>query len=176
MYYSFTSLTTVGFGDYNPRSEFERIFCAMILLFGVAIFSYIMGNFKEVLEKFNQLNEDLDDGDELTKFFGLLQRFNGNKSINLELRNKIEAFFDYKWNNDRKMAIDDEEELALLEQLPTEVQDKLLVGYLYNNFLHTFTDFFRLSIENNSLFSVGTAEKRTLYYTWVDQNYRNFMT
>jgi len=35
--------------------------------------------------------------------------------INLELRTKIEAFFDYKWNNDRKMAIDDEEELALLE-------------------------------------------------------------
>lgn len=53
MYYSFTSLTTVGFGDYNPRSEFERIFCAIILLFGVAIFSYIMGNFKEVLIKFN---------------------------------------------------------------------------------------------------------------------------
>ena len=52
MYYSFTSLTTVGFGDYNPRSELERIFCAMILLFGVAIFSYIMGNFKEVLIRF----------------------------------------------------------------------------------------------------------------------------
>mgnify|MGYP006094231683 CR=1 FL=1 len=72
MYYSFTSLTTVGFGDYNPRSEFERIFCAMILLFGVAVFSYIMGNFKEVLVAFGQLNEDLDDGDMLTKFFGLL--------------------------------------------------------------------------------------------------------
>jgi len=50
----------------------ERLFCAIILLFGVAIFSYIMGNFKEVLEKFQQLNEDLDDGDNLTKFFGLL--------------------------------------------------------------------------------------------------------
>lgn len=74
------------------------------------------------------------------------------------------------------MAIDDEEEVALLEQLPTEVQDKLLVGYLYNNFLHTFTDFFRLAIENNSMFGFGTAGKRTLYYTWVDQNYRNFMT
>ena len=85
-YFSFTSLTTVGFGDYNPRSEFERIFCAMILLFGVAIFSYIMGNFIEILEQIKQLDEELDDGDNLTRFFGLLQRFNGNKSINLELR------------------------------------------------------------------------------------------
>ena len=44
-YYMFTSLSTVGFGDYHPRSDFERIFIAMVLLFGVAIFSYIMGNF-----------------------------------------------------------------------------------------------------------------------------------
>lgn len=51
MYYSFTSLTTVGFGDFSPRSEFERIFCSGILLFGVAIFSYIMGNFIEILEQ-----------------------------------------------------------------------------------------------------------------------------
>ena len=86
MYYSFTSLTTVGFGDFNPRSEFERIFCSAILLFGVAIFSYIMGNFIEILEQIQTLNEDLDDGDNLTRFFGLLQRFNGNKSINIDIR------------------------------------------------------------------------------------------
>ena len=44
----------------------------MILLFGVAIFSYIMGNFIEILEQIKQLDEELDDGDNLTRFFGLL--------------------------------------------------------------------------------------------------------
>ena len=72
-YFSFTSLSTVGFGDYHPRSSSERIFCAFILLFGVAIFSYIMGNFIEILDSFKALNCDLDDGDELSKFFGLLK-------------------------------------------------------------------------------------------------------
>ena len=51
VYYSFTSLSTVGLGDLNPRSDCERIFCSFMLLFGVAIFSYIMGIFIEVLEK-----------------------------------------------------------------------------------------------------------------------------
>ena len=60
--------------------------------------------------------------------------------------------------------------------MPTEVQDKLLVGYLYNNFLHTFTDFFRLSIYNDGMFGMGKKGTRPSYYTWVDQNYRNFMT
>ena len=45
LYFSFTSLTTVGFGDYNPRSDIERLFIAFGLLFGVAIFSFIMGEF-----------------------------------------------------------------------------------------------------------------------------------
>ena len=50
MYYAFTSLSTVGFGDYNPRSDIERIVCAFILMFGVSIFSYIMGIFIEILD------------------------------------------------------------------------------------------------------------------------------
>jgi len=48
-YFAFTSLSTVGFGDYCPRSDFERAIGAFMLLFGVALFSYIMGNFIEIL-------------------------------------------------------------------------------------------------------------------------------
>jgi len=51
-YFSFTSLTTVGFGDYNPKSNIERLFIAFSLLFGVAIFSYIIGKFFEILASY----------------------------------------------------------------------------------------------------------------------------
>ena len=51
-YFAFTSLSTVGFGDYHPRSNIERVVCAFILLFGVAIFSYIMGNFITILDQY----------------------------------------------------------------------------------------------------------------------------
>jgi len=37
-YYALTSLTTIGFGDYHPKSDYERVFIAILLLFGVAIF------------------------------------------------------------------------------------------------------------------------------------------
>ena len=49
VYYAFTTLSTVGFGDFHPRSNAERLFCAVILLVGVAIFSFIMGNFIDIL-------------------------------------------------------------------------------------------------------------------------------
>ena len=48
-YFSFTSLSTVGFGDYHPRSNIERMVGSFILLWGVAIFSFIMGNFIDIL-------------------------------------------------------------------------------------------------------------------------------
>ena len=65
MYFSFTSLSTVGFGDFNPKSDIERLITCVLLLFGVAIFSYIMGDFIEMLNKYKELNAELDDGDSL---------------------------------------------------------------------------------------------------------------
>ena len=75
-YFAFTSLSTVGFGDYHPRSDIERLTCAFILLFGVAIFSYIMGNFISILDQYQKFNEELEDGDSLAKFFGTMKHFN----------------------------------------------------------------------------------------------------
>ena len=49
MYFAFTSLSTVGFGDYTPRSDPERVLGSVLLLFGVAIFSVIMGRFIEMV-------------------------------------------------------------------------------------------------------------------------------
>lgn len=55
VYFAFTTLSTVGFGDYYPISDLERVIGAIMLLAGVAIFSYIMGNFIEILNKFKDL-------------------------------------------------------------------------------------------------------------------------
>jgi hypothetical protein len=49
-YFAFTTLSTTGFGDFVPKSDGEMILCSFILLSGVAVFSYVMGNFIEILE------------------------------------------------------------------------------------------------------------------------------
>ena len=41
-YFSLTSLTTIGLGDYRPVNNLERSICSFILLFGVSILSFIM--------------------------------------------------------------------------------------------------------------------------------------
>ena len=131
-YFAFTSLSTVGFGDFNPRSDYERVMIAMILMFGVAIFSYVMGNFLEILNKFQKFDETLDHGDDLSKFFGLIKNFNMGLDLKQSLKIEIEEFFDYKWINDKNQSFEVEEDTKILEQLPTDVQSRIFSDFLYS--------------------------------------------
>lgn len=81
LYFAFTSLSTVGFGDYYPFASIERLVAAFMLLFGVAIFSYIMGVFIDILDNFTKLTEELDEGDELSMFFHVMTKFNGGRRL-----------------------------------------------------------------------------------------------
>ena len=49
IYYMFTTLSSVGLGDFNPKSETERLIIAFILLIGCTCFSYIMSQFMEIV-------------------------------------------------------------------------------------------------------------------------------
>ena len=75
-YYAFTTLSTVGLGDFHPKSSAERVLCAVILLVGSTMFSYIMGNFIDILYSLRNINVDFKDELMLTKFMGSLTRFN----------------------------------------------------------------------------------------------------
>lgn len=118
MYYSFTTLSTVGFGDFSPKSESEQLIMAFTMLFGVAVFSYCLGIFIDILASFQDLSKEFDEGDELTKFLQVIQRFNGNKSLQPEFINRIQDFFEYKWKSDKNNAMSEEADLAILGQLP----------------------------------------------------------
>jgi len=56
-YYMFTSLSTVGLGDYHPITSSERVIVAFMLLFGVMITSFTMENFSLMLKELKNFNE-----------------------------------------------------------------------------------------------------------------------
>lgn len=57
-YFLFTSLSTVGLGDFTPRSNSERLVGAFLLLFGVAITSYLVESLGKMVAKFREFNDD----------------------------------------------------------------------------------------------------------------------
>ena len=59
-YFAFTSLSTVGFGDFYPISDYERLMGSVILLLGVSMFSYIMSKFIEMMDIIKDSNKEMD--------------------------------------------------------------------------------------------------------------------
>ena len=85
MYFVFTTMTTVGFGDYFPVSDTERLAWTAVLLSGVICFSYFMGILLEMIIKIKNFDDEFENEDDLEKFFLLLKRFNGGRHLKQEL-------------------------------------------------------------------------------------------
>ena len=75
LYFTLTTLSTVGYGDYLPVSDAEKLLCVAMMLGGVALFSYIMGDFIDLAANYNHTFGSPDKGDELAMWLVGLQRY-----------------------------------------------------------------------------------------------------
>jgi len=142
-YYAITTLSTIGFGDFSPVSIQEKFIACFILLFGVAIFSFIMGQFIEILINYKSLWK-VGDHRDLTKWIALLSRFNQGNPLKKELITKIEDFFNFYWEKNRLSAMSSEQDIRFMDELPYYVQSQIFVDYLFNDFLYKYEKYFRL--------------------------------
>ena len=79
-YYALTTLSTVGFGDFYPKSNGERLMGSLVILIGVALFSIIISEFLDMINEIRSvLKQDTDD-EMLEWFFAALKRFNYMKN------------------------------------------------------------------------------------------------
>lgn len=102
MYYSLTTLSTVGYGDSSPKSIIEKIFGSIIQIFGVTFFSILMNRFQDIVVSMKGQNEALNE-QKLQQWFYLIRRIknqpNGSAlDIDSNLRKEIEEHFHYYWD------------------------------------------------------------------------------
>ena len=171
VYFMFTTLSTVGFGDFNPKSEVERVITTFILLIGVACFSWIMGQFIEILLEVQSVTADNEDSVTLYRWLLVLKNFNNNKPLNQELIKKFEKYFEYQWENDKNIAVEEDADLALLSELPVSIQSNIYKDFLFEDFLALFKVHFYFQKPNKKQISNGLVK----YYEWEDSAYSGFM-
>jgi hypothetical protein len=141
-YFMFTSMTTVGLGDYHPRSNKERALSTWMLLFGAALTSFIMENLNTMLKRFNLINKNFEESDKLSLFLGTLNRFNQDQPLDKDYKKMIEEYFEYRWRMVRNTAVSDEADRDLLDQLPMVVQTQIFTDFLYKDFMTRYSLYF----------------------------------
>jgi hypothetical protein len=148
VYFIFTTLSTVGFGDYTPKSEIERLGTIFILLVGVAVFSYIMGQFINILMALQTVQADNEDSENLSKWLGLLAHFNNNKPLPKSMIKQLEVYFEYYWQNDKNYAIQTVEDLRFMDELPNNIRTDIYKDFLFADFLYMFNVHFKMQRES----------------------------
>lgn len=69
----------------TPKNDIEIIFAIIIMLGGVVFFSYIMGNFIEIISNYQSKLGKVDKSTELRNWLTLLTRFTNYKPLSKSL-------------------------------------------------------------------------------------------
>jgi len=165
-YFALTTLTTVGFGDLRPYSNIERMAGVLLLLCGVMIFSYIIGNFLDASDALEEVAADNEHADDLSRFFGILQKFNYNRILKKEFTTRIEEYFEYFWSNDKLYSVATDVDLIYYDELPPDHKVDIFKNFLFRPFVQTFKKLFEIPKNKNLKHS---------YYKWFDESYSEFM-
>lgn len=134
-YFALTTLSTVGYGDLYPVSQLERIITVIVMLGGVAFFSYIMGNFIEIIANYEQKLGLGDKSDDLEYFLISMQRFTNNTPITRQMMETVYLHQQYFWANDRIGTLSSNEDF---KQIPTYIIETVITQHLFYDIFQTF--------------------------------------
>lgn len=139
----------------SPQSAPERLIGGFMLLGGVITFTYCMGIFIDILNEYKTFFADIEDSesDKLALFFNCIKHLNGGNGYNEDFKTKIEEYFSYYWSKDRNMAVSEDDDVAMLEQLPIFVQDDIYNKFLFNEISRKHTSFFFVNPRQFKIFS-----------------------
>mmetsp|Transcript_5468 Transcript_5468/g.8509 ORF Transcript_5468/g.8509 Transcript_5468/m.8509 type:complete len:306 (+) Transcript_5468:1462-2379(+) len=148
-YYAFTTLSTVGLGDFHPKQNAERIFCAMIMLFGVMITSFVMDNFSKMIQELNNFNKSYDESNRFNLFIGTMKKLNEDTPLKPRIISRMERYFNFRWQFDRNLGISSEADVDLYEQLPGKIRTEIYVNYLFKDFMRIFSNLMNLHMSHH---------------------------
>lgn len=152
MYFIFTTLTTVGYGDYLAQNNYEMGLCIVIMLLGSAWLALIMSKVTSFVMAFEKIGKTKDKLNELTVFIRCLENIHG--PMPSVLKRKILTHFTYFWKKDRlgslmntkwnssKQTLTETSD-PILENLPYALK-KSIFNYLFQDYFLAFFKFFGL--------------------------------
>jgi hyperpolarization activated cyclic nucleotide-gated potassium channel 1 len=90
LYWSLTTLTTVGYGDINAVSETELVLCLIWMMFGVGTYSFIIGTLTSVLSNYDARQALIDKRIKFMDMYAKEQRLPVNlySQINYHIQNR----------------------------------------------------------------------------------------
>ena len=131
-YWTVTTVTTIGYGDYSPSKDNngQIMFTILAQVLGVAFYAYVVGNIPVLIANANAARAAFDSRNEV------IGEFMRIKQLPFDLQERVRDYYQYLWES-RKNVSDSE----VLGTLPSALSVDVLV-FLNNDILQK-VEFFK---------------------------------
>jgi Cyclic nucleotide-binding domain/Ion transport protein len=111
LYWTIETLSTVGYGDVTPATNAETLYTIGVMIFGVGVYGYIIGNVASILANIDPAKaQHLANMEKLTAFMNY-------RNIPPRLQKRIRDYYAYLW--EKRMSF---EESSAVAALPPSLQ------------------------------------------------------
>lgn len=75
LYWTITTITTVGYGDISGNNTWERFYCILVMIIGVGAFSFANGSLASIFQSMDstkaELNEKVKSLEKIAKLYNI---------------------------------------------------------------------------------------------------------
>ena len=89
LYLSVMTVTTVGYGDVQPKTTGERVYLIIAMLFGASMQAYVVGSICDIISNLNQTSG------EFNQVMDALNAFISENKVDPELARRLRSFIRY---------------------------------------------------------------------------------
>ena len=118
MYFSVTTITTVGYGDMSAKNTPERILNIVTMILGVIAFSYATGALSSLIQDDDQKKAPYQ------STMATLRKLDSEVKMDPQLLREISKFIEIQTDNEK------EERARLLDEMPARLRERLSI-YIY---------------------------------------------
>lgn len=142
LYWAFVTMASIGYGDYSPKTPYERIFGVMTMLTSSCMFGFIVGNIGTIVEKHSVKERQRRD------ILVQLNMYMRKHKFSPDLTNKIRKYIEFVFFHDQNTNVRINDLLSLLSQ---PLQEEILMhtngtliskcpvfGIFTDSFVHRF--------------------------------------
>jgi len=116
LYFTITTMMTVGYGDIVPSSTNERIFATFMMILGGGVFGYIINSIAMIVQSIEG------EKSKAKKKLFMITRFMQRKGLTKEVQGRVRKYLELQLDNEDGVQKDEAELLGLLsENLKEEV-------------------------------------------------------